>query len=166
MGQGRTLERVKDNRRLSSSARTTRKHSSSDRALREASDRGTKPIQKEKGRSTTDNRRTCISGNRPTPDPYGDYIPKGSDNTKKQPKRERENTLNLRSDRGHTSFDPAGVTPSRRLRTIWEKRTHSNLQNQSKLESEGQARRPRNPWANKLWAHNHRYSKAAYLTHS
>ena len=115
MGQGRTLERAKDNRRLSPSARTTRKHSSSDRALREASDRGSKPIQNEKGRSTNDNRRSRISGNRPTPDPYGDYNPKGSDNTKKQPKRERENTLNLRSDRGQTSLDPAGVTPSRRL---------------------------------------------------
>ena len=66
MGQGRTLERAKDNRRLSSSSRTTRKHSCSDRTLREASDRGSKPIQKEKGRSTNDNRRSLRSGNRPT----------------------------------------------------------------------------------------------------
>ena len=66
MGQGRTLERAKDNRRLSSSARTTRNPSCNDRALREASDRGSKPIQKEKGRSTNDNRRSRRSGNRPT----------------------------------------------------------------------------------------------------
>ena len=66
MGQGRTLERAKDNRRLSSSARTTRKHTSSDRELREASDRGSKPIQKEKGLSTNYNRQSSRSGNRPT----------------------------------------------------------------------------------------------------
>ena len=57
MGQGRTLERAKDNRRLSSSARTTRKPPRSDRKLRGASDRGSKPIQKEKVRSTYDNRQ-------------------------------------------------------------------------------------------------------------
>ena len=45
MGQG-TLERAKNNRRLSSTARTTRKHTCSDRVRREASDRGSKPIQK------------------------------------------------------------------------------------------------------------------------
>ena len=53
MGQG-TLE---NNRRLSSTARTTRKHTCSDRVRREASDRGSKPIQKSKGRSTNANRR-------------------------------------------------------------------------------------------------------------
>ena len=45
VGQG-TLERAKNNRRLSSTARTTRKHTCSDRVRREASDRGSKPIQK------------------------------------------------------------------------------------------------------------------------
>ena len=45
MGQG-TLKRAKNNRRLSSSARTTRKHTCSDRVRREASDRGSKPIHK------------------------------------------------------------------------------------------------------------------------
>ena len=53
--QGRTLERAKDNQILPPSARTTRIHPCSDRARREASDRGSKPIKQTK-----------------TPDPYGD----------------------------------------------------------------------------------------------
>ena len=83
MGQGRNLERAKDNRRLSASVRTTRKHTCSDRARREAADRGSKPIHKEKGCSTNDHRRSRKTN---TPDPYGDSIPKGRDNTKKQSK--------------------------------------------------------------------------------
>ena len=66
MGQGRTLERAKDNRRLTSSARTTRKPPWSNRAQRGATDRGSKLIQKEKVRSTNENRRARISGNLPT----------------------------------------------------------------------------------------------------
>ena len=74
-------------------------------------------------------------------------------------------TLNLRSDRGQTSLDPAGVTPSQRLGTILEKRTHWNKENKSLTESKGQARSLGISRPNRLGAHNHRYSKAAHQSH-
>ena len=74
-------------------------------------------------------------------------------------------TLNLRSDRGQTSLDSAGVTPSRRLGTIVEKRTHWNKENKSLMEGEGQARSLGTSRPNRLCAHNHRYSKAAHQSH-
>ena len=73
------------------------------------------------------------------PDPKGDSI------AKKQPRRERETDQTFVPIEDHTSLDPIGVTPSRRLRTTWEKRTHSNLHIQRKLESEGQERWQRTP---------------------
>ena len=79
---GRTLERAKDNRRLSASARTTRK--STCRAGREEKPQTEfrSPTIRRKGAAPT------TSGGRakPTPDPYGDFILKGSDKKKKQPK--------------------------------------------------------------------------------
>ena len=66
--------------------------------------------------------------------------PKGDSIAKNQPRSERETDQTFVPIEDHTSLDPAGVTPSRRLRTIWEKRTHSNLHIQRKLESEGQER--------------------------
>ena len=74
-------------------------------------------------------------------------------------------TLNLRSDRGQTSLDTAGVTPSQRLVTLVEKRTHWNKENKSLMEGEGQARSLGISRPNRLCAHNHRYSKAAHLSH-
>ena len=74
-------------------------------------------------------------------------------------------TLNLRSDRGQTILDPAGVTPSRRLGTLVEKRTHWHKENKSLMEGEGQARSLGNSRPNRLCAHNHRYSKVAHLSH-
>ena len=71
-------------------------------------------------------------------------------------------TLNLRSDRGQTILEPAGVTPSRRLVTLVEKRTHWN---KSLMEGEGQARSQGIARPNRLCAHNHRYSKVAHLSH-
>ena len=64
--------------------------------------------------------------------------PKGWLHREESAQKGKRNRPNLRSDRGHTSLDLAGVTPSRRLRTIWEKGTHSNLYIQRKLESKGQ----------------------------
>ena len=86
MGQGRILERAKDNRRHSSSARTTRKHPRSDSTLRGAADRGSKPSNIRPGVPSVAHKREPTN----TSDPYGDYNLKGSDNMKKQPKRERE----------------------------------------------------------------------------
>ena len=74
-------------------------------------------------------------------------------------------TLNFRSDRGQTILDPAGVTPSRRLGTLVEKRTHWNKVNKSLMEGEGQARSLGNFRPNRPCAHNHRYSKVAHLSH-
>ena len=74
-------------------------------------------------------------------------------------------TLNLRSDRGQTILDPAGVTPSRRLGTLVEKRTHWNKETKSLMEGEGQARSLGNYRPNRLCAHNHRHSKVAHLSH-
>ena len=86
--------------------------------------------------------------------------PRAVTRRRNSPKGKGKHT-NLRFDQGKTSLDPTGVTPSRRVWTIWEKRTHRNSQNQSKLESEGQARRPWNHWPNKQWTHNHRDSQPA-----
>ena len=74
-------------------------------------------------------------------------------------------TLNLRSDRGQTILDPAGVTPSRRLGTEVDKRTHRNKENKSLMEGEGQARSLGNSRPNRLCSHNHRNSKVAHLSH-
>ena len=74
-------------------------------------------------------------------------------------------TLNLRSDRGQTIHDPAGVIPSRRLGTLVKKRTHWNQETKSLMEGEGQARSLGNSRPNRLCAHNHRYSKVAHLSH-
>ena len=74
-------------------------------------------------------------------------------------------TRNLRSDRGQTIFDPAGVTPSRRMGTLVEKRNHWNKQTKSLMEGEGQARSLGNSRPNRQCAQNHRYSKVAHLSH-
>ena len=56
-----TGERAENSQRLAAAVRTTSKRAGSYRARREASDRGSKPIRKDKGRSTNDNRRTGAS---------------------------------------------------------------------------------------------------------
>ena len=56
--KGRTLERALNSRRLAAAVRTTRKRAASDRAQREASGRGTKPIRKDLGLTTNDNLRS------------------------------------------------------------------------------------------------------------
>ena len=74
-------------------------------------------------------------------------------------------TRNLRSDRGQTILDPAGVAPSQRLGTLEEKRNHWNKQTKSLMEGEGQARSLGNSRSNRQCAHKHRYSKIAHLSH-
>ena len=61
--------------------------------------------------------------------------------------------------RGQTILDPAGVTPSRRLGTLVEKRTHWSKDTKSLMEGEGQARSLGNSRP------NHRYSKVVHLRH-
>ena len=56
-----TGERAQNSQRLAAAMRTTSKCAGSYRAQREASDRGSKPIWKEIGPSTKDNRRTGAS---------------------------------------------------------------------------------------------------------
>ena len=82
MGQGRTLERAKDNRKLSALARTSRKHTCRTGREEKPQTEVRSPTIRRKGAAPT------TSGGRaqPTADPYGDFIPKGRDNMKKQPK--------------------------------------------------------------------------------
>ena len=82
MEQGRTLERAKDNRRLSSSARTTRKHTCRTGREEKAQTEVRSPTIRRKGAASTTSGGCAQS----TPDPYGVFIPKGRDNMKKQPK--------------------------------------------------------------------------------
>ena len=189
--------------RLAAAVRTTRKRVGSHRVRREASDRVSKPIRKEPGRSTNDNlthrvtasRRTSVEGPKKRPpgragaEAYLQLSPRKGEATMKalnHPKRDLENSsfrsrnrskrvstqrvttsrrISLEGKEKQTkpSFRsriyqprPHLVTPSRRLRTLWVKRTHRNLHIQSKLEREGQERRQRTPWPKKRRAHNHR----------
>ena len=112
MGQGRTLERAKDNRRLSASARTTGKNTcrtgSEEKPQREVRS----PTIRRKGRSTHDYQRA-----RPTNTwPIWWLHPEGQGQHEATAQRERKNTLHLRSDRGQTSRDPITVGVKRR----WE----------------------------------------------
>ena len=72
--------------------------------------------------------------------------PRAVTTRRNSPKTERE--THRPSFRSRTNLPrPHRGDPSRRVRTIWEKRTHRSLENQSKLESEGPARMPGNPTA-------------------
>ena len=128
------------------------------RSLRQRS----KPIQKEKGRSTHDNRWSHISGNRPTHLTHVVTIFRRAVTTRRNSPKGKEKT--------YQTFVPIEDQPRPRRGDPIAKvvnhmgeETHRNLHNQSQPESEGQARRQRNPWPNKWWAHNHRHSKSAYL---
>ena len=133
---------MKNSRRLAASARTTRKRASSDRARREASDRGSKPIWKDIGLSTNDNLRSCTSGNRPihctqrgphpegqwyndrkeatganghgSPPPTRSRIGEATEKALNHPKRDTEKST-FRSRMRSKTVSTQRVTPSRRI---------------------------------------------------
>ena len=84
----------------------------------------------------TENEATRANG-RGSPPPTRPRIGEAIVKALNHPKRETEKSM-FRSRMRSITVSTQRVTPSRRLRTIWEKRTHSNLYIQRKLESEGQ----------------------------
>ena len=102
MGQGRSLERAKDNRRLSASARTPRKHTCRTGREEKPQTEVRSPTIRRKGAAPT----TRGGRAQPTPDPYGDLIPKGRDNMKKQSKEKgktHETLVPIKDKRASTS---------------------------------------------------------------
>ena len=138
MGQGRTLEGAKDNRRLSTSARTTRKPPRSYRAQRGASDRGMKPIQKDKVRSTNKNRRSRISGNLPTHWPIWWPKPQGGVTTwRNSPTGKRKHTKPSFRSRTNKPRPHRGDPIAKGVNHMGEE----NPQEPGKLEQAGELRR-------------------------